>query len=423
MPRTRRGSAVTPASATARQHPLPATSNDFSIDSLAGPQPPKHRTVASNAQAIDSMGLQLLNMSQLLEKISGKIGVDSSDDSHQHPQPTPHVSYAPEPVPMATPAMVAPLAPLHPPGAPAHPNVNLSHVNPSCHTAAHPNMASPAHAYDNMFNQNSMFPLPATSSAHQPRRQQFDPLGSVRAQTPFRELPTSLQDLEDIPGLQDGVAHLLSTTLAPLSNITGKKLYAHSFVKRGTRRARTTLGDLSLAEYNTGFIKLLNSNNVSPVDRPFMFTHLSHINEDASTYEWDDVRYWSEEVCALVAEGNMSWDDRYNIDLMRLKFSQKNRKPREGVDATPRDRVGGDQFSIEMTAEVRAAKPAPPCRAFNSGSCTSKTHHVSNGFRHLHICAFCMYHKCAPLPHPEKECCSKQFKKRHPKDSESGFGK
>ena len=430
MPRTRRSSAVTPAAAR-QQVPL-AGHADLPADPLPPSQPTRRRTVASNAQAIDSMGLQLFNMSQMLERISGKMGVGSEDtainDSLQAPAradvPAPGVAAPayPPPAPAAQPPPH--IAPTHFPTSfpqnnsfiqPRHGVPNAGHVPHMPHVDI---TVPPPHT------QGSFFPFVPTQAPppHAPRVG-FHPLGTASAQTPFRDLPTSLQDLEDIPGLQDGVAHLLSTTLAPLSNITGKKLYAHSFIKRGNKRARTTLGDLSLAEYNTGFIKLMNSNNVSQSDRPHMFTHLAHINEDAAAYEWQDVRYWSEEVCALVAEGTISWDDRYTVDSMRLKFSQKNRKVGGTADQATRDGDRLDHFHVDMTSEVRAAKPAPPCRSFNNGTCTSKTHHVSNGFRHLHVCAFCIYHKCSPLPHPEKECCSKLFKKTKPRDSESGFGK
>ena len=410
MPRTRRSSALAPATpaATARHH-VPATPTDSISDAPSGSQMPKRRTVASNAKAIDTMGLQLLNMTQILEKISGRMGMDSDTSqqpTHVHEGDSQPLQPVPPPA-RAYPTVSQPLVPgpSHPPGAPAYPLHVPNLAQPPHAHAVHPIDQLPRHSKSH----NTLF-LFATSQPAQPaHHQQFDPLGSATAQTPFRDLPTSLQDLEDIPGLQDSVAHLLSTTLAPLSNITGKKLYAHSFVKRGSKRARTTLGDLSLPEYNTGFIKLLNSNNVSPADRPYMFTHLAHINEDAATYEWQDVRYWSEEVCALVAEASMTWDDRYNIDLMRLKFSQKNRRSRE---VTAR---GQTRFTWTCP-QVRAAKPAPPCRAYNNAPAPVRAIMPQT--------ASAIYtYKCAPLPHPEKECCSKQFKKKQTRDTESGFGK
>ena len=421
------------ATAARQQHvaqpqpqPLPAPQLD-----LLPPPPVKRRTVATNAQAIDTMGAQLFTMSQLLEKISDKVGAGSvptpSTPAAQPPPspapPQPPAHAGPQSAQAATPAAFLPqhfpqtCAPfLAPP-----PGIQLPGFHPlRPHSAIDTQSFLPSYAQPSA---NTFLPLQARSSGANPP---LDPLGSGSAQQPAHSLPASLLDIEDNSDLQDRVTQMLTTTLAPLTSISGKKLYAHSFVKRGTKKARTTLGDLSLPEYNTGFIKLMNSKNVSQADRPFMFLHLGHINEDAAIYEWEDVRYWSEEVCALVAEGDMPWSDRYNIDLLRLKFSQQRRKIRESrdsQDASRSDGHRGDGFHLDLTPELRAAKPAPPCRAFNNGTCPSKAHHVSNGFRHLHVCAFCIYHKCAPLPHGEKDCCSKQFKRNKPKESESGFGK
>ena len=122
---------------------------------------------------------------------------------------------------------------------------------------------------------SSVFPPHAVT----PHQMRFDPLGAASARSDRLELPTSLHEFEGASELHDRVAHLVSHTLAPLTSYTGKKLFAYSYVKRGFKKASTTLGDLSLAEYN--FVKLINSSVTSPADRPYMFQHLGNINEDA----------------------------------------------------------------------------------------------------------------------------------------------
>ena len=146
-----------------------------------------------------------------------------------------------------------------------------------------------------------------------------DPLGAAAAPQRRFDLPASLQDLGENPDIDATVTQLLSHTLAPLAAANGRRLHAHSFVKRGLKKSNTNLGKLTIAEYNTGFMRLMNNSRTARADKPNMFKHLGQLNEDAILYEWRGVRKWSEEVCAMVAEGELSWDDQYAMDLMCLK--------------------------------------------------------------------------------------------------------
>ena len=71
---------------------------------------------------------------------------------------------------------------------------------------------------------------------------------------------------------------------------------------------------------------------------------------------------------------------------------------------------GEDEASYKISPEVAAANKAPPCRQFNIGQCQSQGDHVFNGFRHLHICSFCIFNKCAFYSHSESSCKTKQVK-------------
>ena len=257
----------------------------------------------------------------------------------------------------------------------------------------------------------------------------LDPVADRAPLLPRRQPPSTLQELDESVELQDRVAHIVSAALAP-SHLSGKRLYAHSFVRRGTKKVKTTMGDLSLPEYNVGFVRLMNSRDIDPVDRPYMFEHLQHINEDAVLYPFADVRAWSEEICFLVAEGELAWDDHYKIDLLRIKMSQNGPVGRsQGAPRGDGSRRAADVGALdpqsELPSEILAARPGPPCRAYNNGSCSHKNHHVSNGFRQLHVCSSCVYHKCSLIPHPERECKSKEYRKKQAatRDTEPGFGK
>ena len=84
-------------------------------------------------------------------------------------------------------------------------------------------------------------------------------------------------------------------------------------------------------------------------------------------------------------------------------------------------RKGGNLY--EMTDEVKSAKPGPPCKFFQTGSCSSTSDHVQNGYRQIHACSFCLANKCQFQPHTLKDCKYKKFDKKKSFDKESGFGK
>ena len=402
MPRGKRaGLAAQPA-------PPPVTS-----DAESPPPPrrqPKKRTVAENAMAIDTIHSKIETMSSLLTQVVGQL--QRPDSAVDHVAPDTEIDQA---------------------SACRYPQVPL--LSRTRHRSDLPNTDFIHHSRSRHYSVSSSSALPeGNPRPHSTRRRPpyekvrpLDPLAARSTHPPRRDAPTTLHDLNESADLQERVAHLISATLAP-PHLSGKKAFAHSYVRRGAKKSRTSLADLSLSEYNVGFIRLMNSREVDPEDRPFMFQHLENVNEDAITYPFTDVRAWSEEVCFLIAESELTWDDHYRIDLLRLKLSQNGPAGREQKNLRDPARRSPDVGALDpltdFSPEVRAARPAAPCRLFNTTGCSQKTHHVTNGFRQLYVCSSCVYHKCSLLPHSERECKSKDFRRKQPaKDPEPGFGK
>ena len=156
-----------------------------------------------------------------------------------------------------------------------------------------------------------------------------------------------------------------------------------------------------------------------------MFTHLEYLNEDAINYEWSDVRAWSEEICTLVAEGKVAWSDEYRIDILRLKLSQEGRRKtaptQTSTGRSDKTDVTSNDIIYHLNPELKAAKPGPPCKAYNAGTCSYSSDHVTNGYRQLHVCGHCLSAKCLFWPHAEKGCRTKEFKRQRPE--QLGFGK
>ena len=55
------------------------------------------------------------------------------------------------------------------------------------------------------------------------------------------------------------------------------------------------------------------------------------------------------------------------------------------------------------------------------GNCSFQGDHAMNGYRHLHICATCIYKRCTFEKHPEFSCSVKQQADRR-KQERPGFG-
>ena len=366
------------------------------------PRPaPKRRTIADNAKAIESMETKLNDMSNILLRISDNMLPP------QHPaDPLLGAGGDARPAPAAT-AVTPPQ-----PAGPAY-NHGRHYTGYVDRAPAPPGPARPRHTSAAAGHPYGRPDRPADG------RSPLDPL-NARLPPQSRYYSQNLHDLEDSEELQERMAHLLTPILAPL-HTTGKNTYAHSHVVRGVKKTKTNLGELTLAEYNYGFIRLMNTRDTPTSDRSHMFKHLEAVNQDAASYEWVDVRHWSEEVCSLISVGDLTWDNSYQIDLLRLKFSQMRRgagAQGERTNAEP----GALDALVDIPADVRAARPAPPCRHYNSGTCTHATHHVQNGYRYLHICSFCILHKCSYFPHSEKDCRSKDYKKKNPKEKDPGLG-
>ena len=232
--------------------------------------------------------------------------------------------------------------------------------------------------------------------------------------------PTTLQDLEADPTLTRRMAEALSAVAIPFTGIPGKHAqFPHHLVTRGPKKAKTNLGELSMAEYTWGFLQIIKTKDFADESVPFMNAHLERVLEDAMMYEWADVRKWSEEVCTRIAKATLQWADTYIIDRLQTQLSHKNMlgQSHSSGGATP-----GRPEAYEMSEAVRQAKPGPPCKFFQTGACTHTNDHVQKGYRQLHVCSYCLANKCLLQPHSSKDCKTKRFNSQKKGQSESGFG-
>ena len=231
--------------------------------------------------------------------------------------------------------------------------------------------------------------------------------------------PVSLNDMESDPHLTRRVAEALQAAAAPLAGTTGKHaLFPHHLITRGPKKQKTTLGDLTLAEYAWGFTQLIKLKKNADDSVPYMNAHLEKIFEDAIVYPWEVVRAWSEEVCSRVALSKLRWCDMYAIDRLQTTMAQLHTSTISSHKPGSSDK--GEIYS--MSDEVRRGKPGPPCKFFQNGSCSHVSDHVQNGYRQLHVCTYCLSGKCLFQPHSLKDCKTKKFNVQKKNQQDSGFG-
>ena len=152
------------------------------------------------------------------------------------------------------------------------------------------------------------------------------------ATSTLHTFPESADDMREGHEVRNQVAQLLAANLGPVPQASiGKRTFAYMHIVRGKKRAKANLGELNESEYNWGFLQCIFSDKNTEQERKWMVRHLEEVNEDAMTYEWHDVREWSEEVASRVASSDdrLTWGHTYQIDNLRSGRGQAVVQERE----------------------------------------------------------------------------------------------
>ena len=181
--------------------------------------------------------------------------------------------------------------------------------------------------------------------------------------------------------------------------------FPHDLITRGSINEKTNIGELTLPEYLWGFIQIIKSKEGDNEDVPHMNLHLEKIMQDAKTYDWSCVRAWSEDIFTRVSKGTLKWSDTYQIDKLQTQTSHA-REIQPQTNSTMGQKI---TEVYEMSEELWKAQPGPPCKSFQTDSCKYSTDHVQNGYRHLHVCIYCLANKCLLQPHSLKGCEARQL--------------
>ena len=361
----------------------------------------------------ESTDRRMTQMTGQIENLLGflQAGIDAraggDGNTHLLPPPPVHGAEAAPPV-----GFHDNLAVSMPPGPPPPPCTR------NCHMAAFPH---PVGACDRHLDVPLACPPVQAATSNPPvHRPAYAPVE-------WRPVPHPPMSVNDPSGAEEVTRRLAQLVAA--ATTTGKNddpHFPHAYIRRGPRRERATLGELTFPEYMYGLLKLHDA-PVTPVpDRAHLRLHMAAIAADASRYQWDGLREWSEAVIAEITFGDWVWSDAWKIEMKRVELAT-----RVLIDvSTPLQNAAqpGNKREapavVDLSPQLLAARPAPPCAQFNAGVCKQKGDHVDGGFRRLHICSLCLSQQCRARSHPECRCYLKDAaaKKKDPKN-DNGQGK
>lgn len=230
----------------------------------------------------------------------------------------------------------------------------------------------------------------------------------------FNALPTSAAGIPNDPQSE---AQVQNVRLNSASNLAKGNIqsgfFPHRYVSRGPEKKRMGLNALTAIEYIGGIFKMIKDPLVPAKNKPYLYSHLEEIVEDAADYDWQmAVRPWSEEVFSLIADGRLpdGWASHQKIQMLRMTISRASTAKLS------------TQGSYQNIPQQRQRQPAPstsqpndsmrggtPCINFNSPQgCSLQSGHFVAGKKLLHICAFCLWNSATPHPHAECYCRNKQ---------------
>ena len=441
MPPKRRRETLQPSAETPTDEQTPDTTG------MSQPAKRQKPTAASNADAIAVLGRQMSGVDDRLDNITQLLSAMATRGEPQQQaggaaQPAVNVQTAQTATPAATPVnQPAVTADMPPPLATYLPS-QMAGVVPQ--HAANPHQTQPAGLQPpaaSIYN-------PVTFAQGQPvttsqlRQRHFTtgnlppawtsstavstgapfttapPTGGLHLPThqPWDQ-PTTLHDLEGDANLTRRMAVALQAAAAPFTTGIGKHAsFPHQTVNRGSKKDKTGLGELTLPEYIWGFLQILKAKDPSDPDVPYMNHHLEMLVEDAKEFSWEMVRKWSEEVLSRISLGKLTWSNTYEIDRLQTRISHDTAGQITKSDYTKSE--GG----YKMADHVRRAKAGPPCRLFQTGTCSHNSDHITNGYRQLHVCAYCITNKCELHPHSQADCKTKKFNDDKKGKKGSGFG-
>lgn len=153
----------------------------------------------------------------------------------------------------------------------------------------------------------------------------------------------------------------------------------HLLDLRAQRRVKSleSQDDLSFPDFIQGFSKLILTHPIQNRTVKAMITHLAQVGEDVATYDWPQIREWSNTILYDIAAQRYTWRDTRVIEAER------------------------NRAAIHAGATKASQSDFNVCPLYNRGKCL---HDSSHGHMHIHACAFCWLSWGVENAHPISIC-------------------
>lgn len=210
--------------------------------------------------------------------------------------------------------------------------------------------------------------------------------------------------------LEAQVRHIMDSTPHQLKGTVTQGFFPFKFVTRGPEKKKLSFNTLTLAEHIFGMFCMLDEPDFDPGLKPYIVAHMREVAEDASEFEWPNVRRWSEEVFNLVAERRLpqGWGSAQKIQNLRTEMSRVDSARLASHKDFPNKKFAGNAGQHDNL------RGGPPCQNYNSSQgCPLQSGHMLNGKRQVHVCSYCLSNIAAVHPHPESHCRTKQRHASH----------
>lgn len=202
-------------------------------------------------------------------------------------------------------------------------------------------------------------------------------------------LPMSASEMPKDTSLEAQVQQVLLNTATHLAKGNQNKgFYPHNYVTRGPEKKKLGLNSLTLLEHLHGILRMIKDQAVPSNIKPYLYSHLEEVIEDARQYDWvTAVRPWSEEIFTLVSDGSLpeGWASHHKIQMLRMTVSRASTA--RIIPTAPTSQF--NQNRPRQPTQNDNLRGGTPCVDFNSQhGCQQPSGHNVNGRKVVHICAF-----------------------------------
>ena len=149
--------------------------------------------------------------------------------------------------------------------------------------------------------------------------------------------------------------------------------WPQNYVLAGTSKSRVTYDSLSTFQWMAGVCAIIREEKTTKVKNA-MLDYLSELMEDAQDFGWASAKGAHALILCRMEEGKVNWLNADKLDRLRRAHAQK---------------VVNNNSSTGQGSKSKNESQGVLCKYFQSGKCSHKTEHTTNGQLYKHLCSHC----------------------------------